>query len=575
MNAGRLATTMTKTADLLASWLPRQDRTERADPAFVALGIRLVSLARLTLAASVLLVHLYFRDAIVDQAPAASTVFVFYFAYCAAVLGGAIYHAAWLDSRWWHWLDVAWGLAVVAASGAATSDFYVLLMFPALLAAFRWGAGEAVAVALAATSAWLLLALTDGSAGGHGLQLAQRAVLLLSVGYMAAFWGALQSLQRKRLVLFGELNAMPDPRLGHQQLPAAVLERLREFYGADNCLAAIAPDEDAAQVYLAKELATEADPLLRPGDLLLSLPAQCTVIRNASGWWSRLLGPSVHIEGTQRPEQLAVVHGSLEGLAQFLGAGSWISVPLEARGTAIGRLYLSARHRTFGDSDIALLQQAMQKVVPVLEAYRLFDEMALEAADRERKRISLDLHDSALQPYLGLKLGLESLRRKVGPDNPLAKDVDDLCAMTRDSIAELRGYVGVLNHQLAKSAASLREGLRIQVERFRGFYGIEVEVNYLSEMNLNDTLTTEILHMISESLSNIGRHTTSRRVTINLSSRDELLVTQIINQGGGGETMWRSFTPVSLSRRAERLGGHVRVARQPNGGTAVMVTIPL
>lgn len=575
MSAGHVGTTMSKTANLLATWLSCQDRTEHADPAFVALGIRLVSLARLTLAASVLLVHLHFRDAIVEQTATATSVFVVFLVYCVAVHGVAIYRARLIDTRGWHWIDVAWGLAVVAASGGGMSDFYVLLIFPALLASFRWGCGEAIAVSLVATAGWLLLALADGSAAGQGLHVAQRAVLLLSVGYMVAFWGAVESLQKKRLVLFGDLNAMPDPRLGQQQLPATLLERLREFYGADNCLAAVATDDNAAQVYMAKEPGGEADPPARPAALLLSLPAHCAVIHNATGWWSRLLGPSVHIEGTQSAEQLAVAHASLQELAKFLDAASWISVPLESRGIAIGRLYLTARHRTFGDSDIGLLRQAMDKVVPFLEAFKLFDEMALDAADRERKRISLDLHDSAIQPYLGLKLGLESLRRKVGPDNPLAREVDDLCSMTRDSIAELRGYVGVLNHQLEKRAASLREGLRIQVERFRGFYGIEVEVNYLSEMNLNETLTSELLHMISESLSNIGRHTTSRRVTINLSSRNELLVTQIINQGGGSETMWRSFTPVSLSKRAERLGGHVRVARQPNGGTAVMVTIPL
>jgi signal transduction histidine kinase len=565
---------MPKAANVLAAWLSCQGRTEHADPAFVALGIRLVSLARLTLATSVLLVHLHFRDAIVEQTTATS-VFVFFLVYCAAVHGIALYRAALIDSRWWHWIDVAWGLAVVAASGGGMSDFYILLIFPALLASFRWGCGEAIAVSLVATAAWLLLGLMDGSAAGQGLHVAQRAVLLLSVGYMVAFWGAIESLQKKRLVLFGDLNAMPNPRAGEQQLPATLLERLREFYGADNCLAAVATDDSPAQVYMAREPAGEAGRADQPGELLLCLPAHCAVIHNATGWWSRLLGPNVHIEGTQSAEQLALAHTSLEGLAKLLDAGSWISVPLESRGAAIGRLYLTARHRTFGDADIGLLRQAMDKVVPFLEAFKLFDEMALEAADRERKRISLDLHDSAIQPYLGLKLGLESLRRKMGGDNPLAKEVDDLCCMTKDCIAELRGYVGVLNHQLEKSAASLREGLRMQVERFRGFYGIEVEVNYLSEMNLNETLTTEVLHMISESLSNIGRHTTSRRVTINLSSRDELLVTQIINQGGGSETMWRSFTPVSLSQRAERLGGHVRVARQPNGGTAVMVTIPL
>ena len=41
----------------------------------------------------------------------------------------------------------------------------------------------------------------------------------------------------------------------------------------------------------------------------------------------------------------------------------------------------------------------------------------------ERQKISRDIHDSAVQPYIGLKLALEALARKIPPEHPLSRDV--------------------------------------------------------------------------------------------------------------------------------------------------------
>src|SRR5678809_1131489 len=65
----------------------------------------------------------------------------------------------------------------------------------------------------------------------------------------------------------------------------------------------------------------------------------------------------------------------------------------------------------------------------------------------ERQKISRDIHDSAVQPYIGLKLALEALARKVPPDHPLYKDIARLVDMTSMEIAGLRRYVKGLKGQ--------------------------------------------------------------------------------------------------------------------------------
>jgi len=200
---------------------------------------------------------------------------------------------------------------------------------------------------------------------------------------------------------------------------------------------------------------------------------------------------------------------------------------------------------------------------------------AAAAAGQERSRISLDLHDGAIQPYLGLKLGLEALRRKLPPDHALTQEIDELCLMTQDSIDELRGYVRVLEGRPHGRPTALRDGLRRQAERFGRFYGIDVAMNVPADVELDEPLTTQVLQMIGESLSNIGRHTASRRATINVSTGERQLRAEVINQGSGEDAAWHDFRPASLDRRARSLGGRVEVAPHAGGGSAVTMTIPL
>ncbi|MDD5250373.1 MAG: histidine kinase [Rhodocyclaceae bacterium] len=540
------------------------EKSAQPYPYFDALGFRLMSLLRVTLALSGLLVAPQWQSAL-------AVLLLLYVIYSAVAHGLVLYRESLLHARFWHWLDVGWGIAVIAASGGADSDYYLFFIYPIIVASLRRGTDEGAALSVAAVAGWLLVALlaAGGAGPGQWQQVLLRAAALLVLGYAIALWAGFEARQRKRLVLLGEMNRLPNPRFGPDRLIAATLELLRDFYRADRCIAVFGADgEPRIHVAPARAVAPELE------DALLALPERCVVVANARPRWLRFLGARLRIEGVAEAE-LAAARAAGRELASSLGAGSWISVPLELGGGVLGRLYLLSRHGRFGSFDICLLRQAMDKFVPLVETVKLLDRLATDAAETERKKICLDLHDSAIQPYLGLKLGLEALRRKVEPTNALAGDIDDLYRMTQDSIAELRGYVRVLGGHAQRQAAALMEGLRRQVERFHGFYGIKVDVNLLSDVNLNDRLTAEVVQMVGESLSNIGRHTSSREVTINLSSSNDQLVTQIINHGGAGDAAWQRFTPVSLTRRAQHLGGSVEVAPQASGGTAVRVTIPL
>src|SRR5690349_14919834 len=100
------------------------------------------------------------------------------------------------------------------------------------------------------------------------------------------------------------------------------------------------------------------------------------------------------------------------------------------------------------------------------------------AVVHERRRISRDLHDGTIQPYLGLKLGLEALRRRLDAGDSLAREVDELIHMAGEGIAELRRYVENLKqHAHRRALQSVLEGVRCEALKFSEFYGLRIAVS--------------------------------------------------------------------------------------------------
>lgn len=194
------------------------------------------------------------------------------------------------------------------------------------------------------------------------------------------------------------------------------------------------------------------------------------------------------------------------------------------------------------------------------------------AAD-ERRRISRDIHDSAIQPYIGLKFALEALARKIAPDNPLYKDIARLVDMTSLEIAGLRRYIKGLRGQLGPAEVTLGAVLRPQAARFAELYGIEVTVEGGDNEAVDDWFADEIAHIVREALSNIRRHTNASCARVRFSCDTRKLALEIINPRDRGAAL-NVFTPRSISERTLALGGRCRVKTRSGRYTVVFVEIP-
>jgi signal transduction histidine kinase len=265
----------------------------------------------------------------------------------------------------------------------------------------------------------------------------------------------------------------------------------------------------------------------------------------------------------------------LTGLADLLEVNALLSVPLGSGESCIGRVYIGSKRQRYNDQDLVPLWEGVKHTCILIESIWLADRLARDVASQERRRISRDLHDSAIQPYIGLKLGLEAMRRRLRDSGALAGELDELIKIARDGIGELRDYVGSLKKaEERKQVTSLLAAVRTQAKKFAEFYGIEAQVIAEGDIPVSAPMQNEIMHIVREGLSNIRRHTSAQRATISLREAQGQLLVELINDKAR-QASARSFFPRSIGERAKELGGRVSVRQRSGHRTVVAVELPL
>ncbi len=205
----------------------------------------------------------------------------------------------------------------------------------------------------------------------------------------------------------------------------------------------------------------------------------------------------------------------------------------------------------------------------------LLDHLASEATEQQRQKISRDIHDSTIQPYIGLKLGLEALQIKLEAGENIAADVEQLTNVAAANINDIRSYINKLKADISETTKGsvLISAIRIQADKLGEFYGMEIKVNAEDDIQINDRLSAEVFQIITEGLSNIRRHTKANHALIIIKCDDKKLKLEIQNNNPNGEIS-SEFTPKSINERAAALGGQALVQNE-NGNTKVSIEIPL
>ena len=192
------------------------------------------------------------------------------------------------------------------------------------------------------------------------------------------------------------------------------------------------------------------------------------------------------------------------------------------------------------------------------------------AADDARRRLERDIHDGAQQRLVSLGLKLRIAEDLVPPDcadlkNELSQSVSGLTEVFQELQEIARGI-----HPAILSTGGLAAGFKTLARRS----SVPVSLDVAIEHPLPDSVEVAAYYVVAEALTNAAKHAQASEVKVLAYTTDEDLVLLISDDGIGGANSRKGSGLIGLKDRIEVLGGRMRVASPPGGGTTFDITIP-
>jgi len=261
---------------------------------------------------------------------------------------------------------------------------------------------------------------------------------------------------------------------------------------------------------------------------------------------------------------------------------SFLGMPITASGAPVGRLYLTNKvgASEFNVDDQELVEMFALHAGIAIENARLHDQVWRLAIVDERDRISRDLHDSVIQAIYAQTLALDDVPDLINDDaDEAARRVDEAIDALHAVIRDIRNFIFGLRPVLVETG-SLTDGLKHLATELRRNGGVEVAMadsaGALDDLPIE--VVAELLAVTREALSNIARHASATRATLELSSSPGELRLTLVDDGRGFDATRAAAHGhhglAHMRARTDGLGGRFEVRSEPNAGTRIMITLP-
>ena len=207
-------------------------------------------------------------------------------------------------------------------------------------------------------------------------------------------------------------------------------------------------------------------------------------------------------------------------------------------------------------------------------------ERLLALQDEERRRIANELHDSTAQHLAAINLNLMRVRADAEVKAETRDILDEIDGSLEEATKELRAFSYLLYPpDLQKEGLSVT--LRRYVEGFGRRTGLKVTVRSCGSVDqLSFPLQQTLLRVVQEALTNVYRHASATRVSVNFRCVGKRLRLVIRDDGQKTEaTAGPNGTPYRLGMgipgmiaRMQQFGGNLDI-RSGRNGTAVHATV--
>ena len=252
----------------------------------------------------------------------------------------------------------------------------------------------------------------------------------------------------------------------------------------------------------------------------------------------------------------------------------------------LGRLLLYNSISNIRRSNWKALREVSPSFGAVACHLRALKRTELAAREFESERIAHDLHDGPLQSMISFEMRLEIIRRMIHRDPEVAEtELEALQQFSRKLVAEMRTFVHRMR-QVETDGSSLMASARRLVDGFQKESGVAVTFVNGQEVDvaLGGRLTTELLQVIREALSNIHKHAQATHVLFSVEQKNGQLYVSVHDNGWGfrfggsyslEELDLMRMGPQSIKQRVRTFGGDLSIESQPGEGSNLRVSVPL
>jgi signal transduction histidine kinase len=199
-----------------------------------------------------------------------------------------------------------------------------------------------------------------------------------------------------------------------------------------------------------------------------------------------------------------------------------------------------------------------------------------EAVLDERQRIAREVHDTLEQELVGLSLRLEAAAVTVPAEGKLASALDTAKRLVGRIHGEIRGLVHDLRDE---SPGTLPDAIAAFVATLHGTSATTISVTVAgNEWPVPAVLAHNLMRVAQEAVTNALKHAAATAVRVEVRYAADSLVVSVTDDGTGFDAArpppGGHFGLVGMRERVRKLGGDLRVASSPGGGTAVEVRVP-
>ena len=280
-----------------------------------------------------------------------------------------------------------------------------------------------------------------------------------------------------------------------------------------------------------------------------------------------------------KPLRLANLAASPESFgfpARHPDMTSFLGVPVRVHGEVYGILYLTNKKTAaeFSEDDEELVLALAMAAGIAIENACLHALVRDRALTEDRDRIARDLHDSVIQRLFAIGLSLQGTARLVERPEAVMR-IGEAIDKLDETIRQLRK--AIFDIELTINKEGLHPKVLDLVHELRPVLGLLPQVSFSGPVDtvVNDSLAEEVLAVLREALTNVGKHARASQVVITIAAGDELRLVVADDGNGIGDAAAAGLGLKNLRQRAERRGGSVDLGTSREGGTRLTWHVPL